>query len=265
MGELQCDVAKSLISSDGTWLAIQYLEELMKECPGVDYRICNSKLGKPNAICWMTPRMRNDLIRYGTVFSLDGKKKQYNKFNWPYIGPVVKDYKNRVRVVCESLLVSEDEDGYVFVLNSLAKMEPRWSLQSLRFIFADHLFQPKVIERLGIQKTCNLRGDYHHLIREVWPKYFGETLLRTISFQLETMLSTEEENPVFMHVLTMLKEFNILKQFIPTLNIIHSGSYPNRKVILCTKDQSHQKRFILAYIHDLEKVVTLQLLNILNN
>ena len=180
-------------SSDGTWDAIQYLEQLMEECPGIDYRICRSSHGSPKAICWITPKMRHDLLRFGTVLSLDGQKKQYNKFNWPYIGPVVKDGENRVRVVCESLLVSEDREGYVFVLNSLAEMEPRWCLSSLKFIFADHLFNIKILRDLKIEDTCVLRGDHYHLLQEVWPKFFGQTVFRQISFQLETLLNTEDE------------------------------------------------------------------------
>ena len=127
--------------------------------------------------------MRHDLLCFGTVLSLDGQKKQYNKFNWPYIGPVVKDGENRVRVVCESLLVSEDREGYVFVLNSLAEMEPRWCLSSIKFIFADHLFNIEILRDLKIEDTCVLRGDHYHLLQEVWPKFFGQTVFRQISFQ----------------------------------------------------------------------------------
>ena len=92
-----------------------------------------------------------------------------------------------------SLLVSDDREGYVFVLNSLAEMDPRWSLLSLKFIFAGHLSNSKILQGLNINNTCVLWGDHYHLLQEVWAKFFGNNILCQISFQLETLLNTTED------------------------------------------------------------------------
>ena len=56
----------------------------------------------------MTSKMRENLIRYGDIIFLDAQKRQYNKLCWPYIGPVVRSNKNRIRCIAESVVIKED-------------------------------------------------------------------------------------------------------------------------------------------------------------
>ena len=91
----------------------------------------------------MTARMRYNLIRYGNIMFIDGQKRKYNKLNWPYIGPCIRNSDNRVGVTCEAIVTSEDIDTYTWVFKSMASIEPRWSPSKLEIIFADKLVTKK--------------------------------------------------------------------------------------------------------------------------
>jgi len=75
-------------------------------------------------------------------------------------------------------------------------MEPKWLLKNIRLIFADQFITPKLLTKLNIEKTCTLRGDFHHLMNEVWPKQenFGLVAMSTCSPWLRTMLVSADEN-----------------------------------------------------------------------
>jgi hypothetical protein len=110
----------------------------------------------------------------GTLKS--AKKTQYNNVGWPYIGPIIKDDEMKVRVVAESILTGESHSVYEWVLHSRTQMEPRFSLSNVKFIFADQLITISLLKQLGMEKTCTLRCDYHHVLNGVWPKYFGTSI-----------------------------------------------------------------------------------------
>ena len=71
--------------------------------------------------------------------------RQYNKLCWPYIGPTVKTNENRIRVVAESVVLTEDIPTYKWILSSLNEMEPKWDLNKLRIIFADGLLSQSLL------------------------------------------------------------------------------------------------------------------------
>ena len=71
--------------------------------------------------------MRYNLIRCGNIIFIDGHKTNYNKLNWPYIGPCINNSDNRVGVTCEAIVTSEDNDTYTWVFKSMAYIESRWS------------------------------------------------------------------------------------------------------------------------------------------
>lgn len=157
-----------------TWDCIRFLDTLKEENPGFSYTIKTSLEGRPCALAWMTAEMKKDLIRFGDILFLDSQKRQYNVANWPYIAPVVKDENMKVRVACESICCEESHKLYAWVLEEMTKMEPRFQLPNLRLIFADQLITISLLEDLDITDSCVLRGDYHHLMNEVWPDKFGK-------------------------------------------------------------------------------------------
>jgi hypothetical protein len=98
---------KTMQDDGTTWEAIAYLRLLSDEVPGFGYRVKYDLKGRPEAICWMLPHMRTNLLRYGDVRFLDSMKKEFNKLAWPYIGPTVKDGEMKIRQVAECIGIEE--------------------------------------------------------------------------------------------------------------------------------------------------------------
>ena len=205
----------------GTWDAHAFLENLRETEPGFDFCLHRDENNNPNGICWMLPQMRSDLLRYGNILFLDSQKKQYNLYGWPYIGPVVKDNNMKVRVVCESIVVEESHETYAWILNSMMKMEPKFSLNSVRLIFADQKITQSFICQMGIEDTCTLRGDYHHLLNVVWPETFGPHFYTKLKNHLMIMLvgTKKECEQAFMECSNILcGDANLLKKLIDIHN-----------------------------------------------
>ena len=55
---------KVMQDDSGTQKAIGYLNELKIKVPGTDFRIRYNECHLPDAIVWMTPFMKNNLVRY---------------------------------------------------------------------------------------------------------------------------------------------------------------------------------------------------------
>jgi hypothetical protein len=88
---------QKVMQEDGiTWEGICYLDELKIPHPGLNYPIKFNEGGRPEAVCYILPKMRQDLLRFGDALFLDSQKQQFNAMNWPYIGPCVKDQDMKV-------------------------------------------------------------------------------------------------------------------------------------------------------------------------
>ena len=189
--------AKIMQEDNNTWSAISFLKTCKATIPGFDYRVLYSKVGIPTALLYMTSRMRYNLLRYGNILFLDGQKRRFNKLNWPYIGPVIKNSDNRIGVTCESIVTTEDIDTYTWILKAMLSIEPRWSFTKIQLIYADGLVTKRLLQNLSIEHSCVLHGDFYHLMKENWPKphNFGIVVFRLIKSFLAAMLTsaTEEE------------------------------------------------------------------------
>jgi hypothetical protein len=179
---------KVMQEDSSTWDALRFLDQMKESNPGFDYRVKYDAFGRPEAVCWMLPEMRSDLLRFGNCLFLDSQKRQYNTVGWPYIGPVVKDSEMQVRCVAESICLEESHRMYVWIILMLVEMEPRFTLSFIDIIFGDQGLTDQILIDLGISLTCILRGDYHHLINEVWPHTFGTHLYQKIRGYLDRML-----------------------------------------------------------------------------
>ena len=126
-------------SDSNVWTALQFLTQCKETVEGFDFRILKSRNGRPTALLYMTARMRYNLIRFGDIIFIDGQKRKYNKLNWPYIGPVIKNSDGRIGVTCEAIVTTEDIDTYTWVMQSMVSIEPRWSLSTLKIIYGDGL------------------------------------------------------------------------------------------------------------------------------
>lgn len=183
------NLLRHILSTDaGTWHAISFLEKIKVASPGFDFRLKRDDNGSPEGVCWITPEMRSDLLRYGSILFLDAQKKQYNSLGWPYIGPCVKDCDMKVRVVTECLIVGETHEAYIWVMEQIVDMEPRFELGGIKLIFADQFLSEKLLLHLNIAETCTLRGDYYHLLNEVLEHSFGKHMFSQMKEYLKLML-----------------------------------------------------------------------------
>ena len=172
----------------GTWHAIALMDELKVQSPGFDYRVAKDDEGRPIGIMYMTSQMRYHARRYGHILCLDAQKRQMNSSGWPYIAPVVKDNEMKVAVAAESIVTEETHWFYIWIIKSMAKIEPQFILSDIDIIFADQKITSTVLQELGITDTCTLRGDFHHMLHEVWPDQFHSSVYPDLKKFLSTML-----------------------------------------------------------------------------
>ena len=99
-----------------------------------------------------------------------------NSSGWPYIAPVVKDNEMKVAVAAESIVTEETHWFYIWIIKSMAKIEPWFILSDIDIIFADQKITSTVLQELRIAETCTLWGDFHHMLHEVWPEQFHSSV-----------------------------------------------------------------------------------------
>ena len=214
---------KVMAEGSSTWEALAFLRRCKSEMVGFDFRIRLNNKNHPCALMFTTPNGRSNAIRFGDILSLDMQHRQHNNHNWPYFAPVVKDGEMNIGVICESIVISEDIDSYAWVIRKMVEIEPRFKLENIKFIFGDQGITYGLLENLGIQKTCTLRGDYYHLFYQVWPQphNFGQKIFELISPFLKTMLlsrSKEEYDRCFMLAATALKDDPVKAEILNKIN-----------------------------------------------
>ena len=129
--------------------------------------------------------------RYGNLLCLDAQKRQFNYLGWPYIAPCVKTGDMGIAVTSEAIVVTEDLDLYAWILKAQEEMEPRWSTSDVKIIFGDGFLKQSLLDQLCMTQTCVLRGDFYHLMQEIWPKSFGFVLMKYITKFLRAMLLSD--------------------------------------------------------------------------
>ena len=125
--------ATIMTNGSETWKALAYLNALKEKLSAFDFRIRFNSDHLPIGIVWMTHEMKRHLLQYGNIIFLDAQKREYNKLCWPYIAPVIRTSENKIRVIAESVVINEDLDTYQWILESIAEMEPKWSILHLRY------------------------------------------------------------------------------------------------------------------------------------
>jgi hypothetical protein len=79
---------------------------------------------------------------------------------------------------------------YAWILKSMKDVEPRWDMSKLRIIFGDQHVSTVLLQKLNIQESCTLRGDYYHIYNKVWPKGFCQHF-ESIKHYLKAMLESK--------------------------------------------------------------------------
>ena len=190
------EMFKKILQGDKSiWSAIRYLEIQQEEIKGFVFSVKRNKEGYPSAIMYMTPRMRQNCIRFGDVLFLDAQQRQFNSSGFPYISPCMVDEEGNVCQGCEAIVVEETLDMYAWILSEMSRLELRFELEKVKFIFSDQKVTDTLLEQLGITDSCTLRWDAWHLMNEVWPKRtnFGNQFVHIKNY-LQAMLYSRDEN-----------------------------------------------------------------------
>jgi hypothetical protein len=125
----------------------------------------------------------------------------------------------KCKSVAESICLEESHRMYVWIVQMLVEMEPRFQLNFIKMIFGDQALTDQILIDLGISRTCLLCGDYHHLINEVWPHTSGTNLYQRIRGDLDQMLlgSKAEWELAYTsaknHLLHDAEKFSALEKF----------------------------------------------------
>ena len=76
---------KVMQEDSSTGDALRFLDQMKESNRDFDYRVKYDRFGRPEALCWMLPEMRSDLLRFGNYMTL--------------VSPLVK----KIQVLCQLL------------------------------------------------------------------------------------------------------------------------------------------------------------------
>ena len=165
---------------------LNYLKKLHEVEPGFSFRISYGKDNRPCGYVWQTPAMRAAFEQFGGVLFLDMMKRQTNSVHWPYCGVILLDGDKKITLACESVVKAERLETYEFIVDALLDMAPKRTRESLKVVFGDGILSNKLLSDLGINGTCKLVLDWHHL-HEDWKNHFGPTVYGLLSETLKAL------------------------------------------------------------------------------
>jgi hypothetical protein len=165
---------------------LSYLKKLHEVVPGFSFRVSYDLKQSPRAFVWQTPAMRAAYEQFGGVLFLDMMKRQLNDVSWPYCGVVLLDGDKKITLACESIVYSERLESYKFIVEACLDMAPQRTRESLKVVFGDGILSNKLLSDLGINGTCKLVLDWHHL-HEDWKNHFGPTVYGLLSETLKAL------------------------------------------------------------------------------
>ncbi|KAG7345268.1 hypothetical protein IV203_032799 [Nitzschia inconspicua] len=117
-----------------------------------------------------------------------------NTKGWPINTIAMLDGEKKVCLPCEGFTIHETIDGYVWLMESVVAMAPGRKLCDIKFIIGDGIFAAEtILTKLGIEDTCHVILDHHHLlILEIgsWPKAFGLNLFLHLKEDLTLMVKS---------------------------------------------------------------------------
>jgi hypothetical protein len=193
------------------WQVESLLQRLKKTDEYFDYIILKSEACAPVGVVWMTKTMKGNWILYGNNLSLDIMKRELNELCWVYMGPVCFDQELRVVNVREALVLEESMDLYAAVMNALFEMEPLRTSDSINVIFGDCFLSNNLLPLIGLSKseTTKVIWDHFHLVKDVWPKYFGDNLFERLKEYLGDMIraTTQQKfDESVQHIIAVLRD-----------------------------------------------------------
>ena len=193
--EIANETFKEALSDPGSiCLVVQYLCQLHQRDPSFLFDIQRDENDTMVGICWQTGTMRFDWDTCASSIALDGMKRQLNNVSYPYISVTGIDGYGHMVVCAEAIVISERLEAYAWLLRCCSTFSRQRKLDGVHAIFGDGLVTcESLLESLGIQDSCTLLDDVHHLLSPecgTWYKQFGAgrwnhygALLRALVFE----------------------------------------------------------------------------------
>jgi hypothetical protein len=210
-----------------------YLNSLAACDPTFTYRIGTSADGSITGFVWQTGTMRRDYELFGDVLFVDCLGRPLNDKGWPINTIAMLDGEKKVCLPCEGFTIQESIDGYAWMIQSLASMAPKRSLSEVRLLWGDGILAGEsILSKLGIQDTCKVALDHHHLLSEdigAWPKEFGLQTWALLKEDLTTMVKSPD-----------------LTNYSQALDRVRSAVSGSAKFSSYVEDHIHNKRHLFA-------------------
>ena len=89
-------------------------------------------------------------------------------------------------VVCESFLLEERNEAYIFVLNSLFEMSPTINRKNLHVIYGDEFITPTLLKKTGLEHV-KIFHDHWHLFNN-YEEELGTFLYRNVQPYIQKMM-----------------------------------------------------------------------------
>ena len=172
----------------------KYLTSLADCDPTFSFRIGRSADGSVTGFAWQTGVMRRDFELFGDVLFVDAQGRSKNNKGWPINTIAMLDGERKVCLPIEGITIGESIDSYAWLIQSAAAMAPGCKLSDIKVIFGDGILSgERLLSKLGIQSSCKIMLDHHHLLSEdigSWPKEFGLQLFATLKQDLTAMVKS---------------------------------------------------------------------------
>ena len=194
------------------------LEKLGQLDSGFTYNVCTDQNNVMTGFVWMTLAMRSNLHRFGSFLSLDAMRNKTNPYLWPYIGPCVVNELKKTVVICESFILEERTDAYIFVLNSMFEMAPSFNKKELKVICGDQFMTDRILQQTGLEHV-KLFYDHYHLLNkyEIQLRH----LYQNTKEYIKIIMNAESEKKIEEYIKSALHMF---KKEAPIIEVINELS-----------------------------------------
>ena len=111
--------------------------------------------------------------------------------------------EGKVSQGCEAIVIEESIEMYAWILKEMNRLEPRFHLNKIRYIFSDQKVTNSLLIQLGIEKSCTLRCDCWHMMNEVWPKQinFGNQFNFIKKFYKQCYIQDHKMNGMMLFIM----------------------------------------------------------------
>ena len=114
---------------------------------------------------------------------------------------VVMDDMKRTGVVCESFMLEERKEVYIFIMQSIFMMAPRVSPIDIKVIFGDEFITQDILNQTGLGHA-SLFHDHFHLERNIEKELGGA--YNDVFQDIKGMMRASSKNNFDLHMTLVL-------------------------------------------------------------